>query len=117
MLSFLFLAPTVVPFNVSGNATRRSILLTWDIEGPQPGFVIRRYVISYSKIGDDGTTGTATIINSTSITEKMENIAGLEVYTTYEIKIAAATIQYKGNFSNPINVTTREAGEINIRKY
>lgn len=47
----------------------------------------------------------------------MENITGLEVYTTYEIKIAAATIQYKGNFSNPINVTTREAGEINICKY
>jgi len=43
---------------------------------------------------------------------RMANLTGLRVFTKYEIKVAAAT-NYTGNYSQPINVTTREGGEVN----
>lgn len=43
---------------------------------------------------------------------RVARLLGLRDFTKYEIKVAAAT-NYTGNYSQPINVTTREGGEVN----
>ena len=44
---------------------------------------------------------------------RVANLTGLRVFTSYEIKIAAAT-NFTGNYSRPINVTTREGGKAHV---
>ena len=47
---------------------------------------------------------------NTSKTETQATLEGLRFFTTYEIMVAAAT-NFTGNYSEPVNVTTKEGGK------
>lgn len=113
MLLFLFPAPSVVPINLTAHPTSRTtVRVTWLIEGLEPGFRLRHYVISYRKLEHgDVRNDTKEFIGS----EKNEaTLEGLLPFTTYEIKVAAAT-NFTGNYSTPVNVTTKEGGKKRIQ--
>lgn len=103
---FLFPAPSVVPTNLTANPTSKTeVHVTWKIEGLEPGFELRHYVVSYRKVhGENDKT-----IRS-NLDVMVADLTGLSPFTTYEIKVAAAT-NFTGNFSEPINVTTKEGGK------
>ena len=122
-LSFgLFSAPSVIPTNVTATPIgTTSINLTWVIRGLERGFILQSFVVSYRAL-KNGTWGDAVKkhvpINETSesfqgqqvFTKEYAIIEGLDVFTKYEIKMAAHTANLTGNFSRPINVTTKEGG-------
>ena len=104
-----FPAPSVVPINVSAHAkSRTAVSVTWEIEGPEPGFVLRKHILAYRELGS-GAEWINITVNGPNAREKM--LTGLTTFTTYEIKVAAAT-NFIGNFSEPVNVTTLEGGKI-----
>lgn len=107
MLLFLFPAPSVVPFNLTGHAiTGTSVNVTWEIADPEPGFILRQYVVKYRELGHGGNYTTF----NTSIKETQATLEHLSFFTMYEIKVAAAT-KITGNFSEPANVRTKEGGK------
>ena len=122
-LSFgLFSAPSVIPTNVTATPIgTTSINLTWAIRGLERGFILQSFVMSYRAL-KNGTWGDAVKkhvpTNETSeifqgqqvFTKEYEIIEGLDVFTKYEIQMAAYTANLTGNFSRPINVTTKEGG-------
>lgn len=103
---FLFPAPSVVPTNLTANPTSRTeVRVKWKIEGLEPGFKLRHYVVWYRKLHGENNK---TIRSNPDVTEA--DLTGLSPFTTYEIKVAAAT-NFTGTFSEPINVTTKEGGK------
>lgn len=113
MLLFLFPAPSVVPINLTAHPTgNTTVHVTWRIEDLEPGFILRHYVISYRKLEHgDVRNDTKEFTGS----EKNEaTLEGLLPFTTYEIKVAAAT-NLIGNYSKPVNVTTKEGGRKRIQ--
>lgn len=108
---FLFPAPSVVPTNLSAHdISRTTVLLKWHIEDPKPGFTLREYVISYRELEH----GVQHKIVHTNSVQREATISDLRPFTTYEIKVAAAT-NFTGNYSTPVNVTTKEGGKKRIQ--
>ena len=106
MSLFLFPAPSVVPFNLKGHAiTGTSVNVTWQIN-LEPWFKLRKYVVSYRELEHGGNYTTF----NTPYTVTQATLEHLSFFTTYEIKVAAAT-KLRGNFSKPANVTTKEGGK------
>ena len=109
-LSFLcvcFLAPTVIPLNVTANLSCSSCVnVTWVIEGLEPGFILQSYEVSYKALKNVTWKSVYVPANQTSTV-----LQSLKIYTTYEIKVRAVTGNLNGDFSVPINVTTSEGGE------
>ena len=86
-----------------------AVRVTWQID-LERGFKLRRYVVFYRELEHDGINKTL----NTSPTETHATLNGLKFFTTYEIKVAAAT-NFTGNYSEPVNVTTKEGGKIIIQ--
>ncbi|XP_068752561.1 protein sidekick-2-like [Montipora capricornis] len=123
-------APSVIPTNVTATPIGpTSINLTWAIRGLERGFILQSFVVSYRAL-KNGTWGDAVKkhvpTNETSeifqgqqvFTKEYEIIEGLDVFTKYEIQMAAYTANLTGNFSRPINVTTKEgvpSPPVNVR--
>ena len=109
-LSFLcvcFLAPTVIPLNVTANLSCSTCVnVTWAIEGLERGFILQSYEVSYKALKNVTWKSVYVPANQTSTV-----LQSLKIYTTYEIKVAAVTGNLTGNFSVPINATTSEGGE------
>ena len=107
MLLFLFPAPSIVPFNLTGHAiTGTSVNVKWQIPDLERGFKLRQYVVKYRELEDGGNY--TTFNTSSNVTQA--TLEHLSFFTTYEIKVAAAT-KITGNFSEPANVTTKEGGK------
>ena len=109
-LSFLcdcFLAPTVIPLNVTAKLSCSTCVnVTWAIEGLERGFILESYVVSYKALKNVTWKRVYVPANQTSTV-----LQSLKIYTTYEIRVAAVTVNLTGNFSVPISVTTSEGGE------
>ena len=109
-LSFLcvcFLAPTVIPLNVTAKLSCSTCVnVTWAIEGLERGFILQSYEVSYKALKNVTWKSVYVPANQTSTV-----LQSLKIYTTYEIRVAAVTANLNGNFSVPINVTTSEGGE------
>lgn len=104
---FLFLAPSVVPFNLTGHAiTGTSVNVKWQIQDLEPWFKLRQYVVKYRESEHGGNYKTF----NTSSNETHATLKHLSFFTMYEIKVAAAT-KITGKFSEPANVTTKEGGK------
>jgi len=108
---FLFPAPSVVPTNLAARRTTgTAVIVAWQIADLEPGFRLRRYVVFYRELVHGGSNKTL----NTSSTETTATLSGLNFFTTYEIKVAAAT-NFTGIYSEPVNVTTTEGGKIIIQ--
>ncbi|XP_068752556.1 protein sidekick-2-like isoform X2 [Montipora capricornis] len=123
-------APSVIPTNVTATPIgTTSINLTWAIRGLERGFILQSFVVSYRALknrtwGDAvkkhvPTNETSEIFQGQQVfTKEYEIIEGLDVFTKYEIQMAAYTANLTGNFSRPINVTTKEgvpSPPVNVR--
>ena len=105
ILPRLFIGPGAPPQNVTGyNTSSTSINVTWNEvpEGKQHGDIIR-YTVMYNK--------TTNVINKSEVTEKFFELKVLDKYTTYDIKVLAATRKGDGPASDPIKVQTDEDSE------
>ncbi|XP_068689584.1 protein sidekick-1-like isoform X2 [Montipora foliosa] len=123
-------APSVIPTNVTATPIgTTSVHLTWAIRGLERGFILQSFVVSYRAL-KNGTWGDAVKkhvpTNETSeifqgqqvFSKEYEIIEGLDVFTKYEIQMAAYAANLTGNFSRPINVTTKEgvpSPPVNVR--
>lgn len=108
---FLFPAPSVVPTNLTARLTTgTAVIVEWQIADLEPGFRLRRYVVFYRELVYGGNN--KTLNTSSDVTQ--ETLRGLNFFTTYEIKVAAAT-NFIGSYSEPVNVTTKEGGKTIIQ--
>ena len=115
LISVNFLtAPPSVP-NVTGHAfNRTAINVTWDIALPK-GFKLRGFNVTYGwqNVTYRWQNETYRWQNETVRVNEPERtvvLTGLEVFTKYEIKVAAAT-NYQGPYSQAILVKTSDGGE------
>ena len=100
------LAPGAPPQNVSAEVLNPNVVfLTWSPPLPdQQNGVIRHYLISQYE------TSTGILTNYTQEGDHTDLVIGsLHAYYEYQFTIAAQTVQL-GPFSNPVAVTTFEAG-------
>ena len=108
LISINFLtAPPSVP-DVTGHAfNRTAINVTWDIALPK-GFKLRGFNVTYGWQNVTYRWQNETVrVNEP---ERTVVLTGLEVFTKYEIKVAAAT-NYQGPYSQAILVKTSDGGE------
>ena len=109
---FLFPEPSVVPFNLTGDAiSGTAVQVTWQIPDLEPGFKLRQYLVFYRELEHGGNYKT---FNTSSANVTHATLQHLSFFTTYEVKVAAAT-SFIGYFSDPANVTTKEGGKNNYQ--
>ena len=77
------------------------------MEDPGHGFKLKGYVVHYRALENC----TKQHAKEEPVSVKVASLTGLRVFTKYEIKVAARSENLTGNFSQPINVTTREGGK------
>ena len=97
----LFLAPTAAPESVTTpSVTSSTITVQWGMvpcihqNGPTTGYSVR-----YGEIGSGST-------RNESVTGNEEVISGLKTSTNYTVEVAAETSVGRGDYSEPIIVTT-----------
>ena len=97
------------PANVTANVTSStSMTVTWEsVPDIHQNGIITQYEVQYSTESAFG--GTATVITPAS--NMTINLAGLEEYTEYSIRVSAHTVVGAGSFSQPLIATTHEDGK------
>ena len=110
---FFFLEPSSPPENVQGhNSSSTSISVKWDeVPAEKQNGEILNYTVMYGKTGG-GEAEKRKQVNSPSRNVQLTNLAK---YTSYSIRVLAATVKGDGPPSNPIQVRTDEDSKETLR--
>ena len=104
-MSFILVAPTRPPHDVTPSTTSRSVSVSWStIECIERNGVITNYTVVFQEQGGAVTTGEVNVMDRTF------TASGLIPHTNYIFRVAGVNINGTGSYTNISSILTDEDG-------